>query len=78
MVARKNGETVSLGTGAACLGNPLNAALWLANTMAGAGRPLKTGDVILSGALGPMVPLASGDRFSIEIQGLGGASVAID
>lgn len=76
MVARKNGEIASLGVGAACLGNPLHGALWLANTMAKVGRPLKAGDFVLSGALGPMVPVAGGDTFAIEIQGLGGASVS--
>jgi 2-keto-4-pentenoate hydratase len=76
MVGRKNGEIVSLGTGAACLGNPLHAARWLAETMMQAGRPLKAGEVILSGALGPMVPVAPGDLFEAEIQGLGSVRVA--
>jgi 2-keto-4-pentenoate hydratase len=76
MVARKNGEIASLGTGAACLGHPLHATRWLADAMARVGRPLRAGDVVLSGALGPMVPVADGDAFSIEIQGLGRASVS--
>lgn len=76
MIARRNGEIVSLGTGAACLGNPLHAVLWLANAMLEVGRPLRAGDVVLSGALGPMVAVSGGDTFAIEIQGLGGASVA--
>ncbi|MEY2970386.1 MAG: hypothetical protein RLZZ599_759 [Bacteroidota bacterium] len=65
----KNGALVSEGSGAACMGDPLNAALWLANTMAKGGRPLKAGEILLSGALGPMVPVSSGDAFKVEIQG---------
>lgn len=76
MVARRNGEIVSLGAGAACLGNPLLATRWLAQAMYTAGRPLRAGDVVLSGALAPMVPVAPGDFFEAEIQGLGGARVA--
>jgi len=64
-------EVVSTGTGAMCLGNPLAAVAWLATTARGYGRPLRAGDVVLSGALGPMVPVAPGDRFRAEITGLG-------
>lgn len=76
MVARKNGVSVSQGSGADCLGNPLNAALWLAEAMVRTGRPLAAGDVVLSGALGPMVAVAAGDCFAIEIEGFGAASVS--
>jgi 2-keto-4-pentenoate hydratase len=74
MTLSKNGDQVSMGVGAACLGNPLDACLWLARTMAKAGRPLLAGDVLLSGALGPMVPVSAGDRLHLRLTRLGEVS----
>ena len=67
-----NGAVVSVGTGAACLGHPLRAAYWLARSMAARGQPLQAGEVILSGALGPMVKLSAGDVVQARIGELGG------
>lgn len=71
MVVQREGEAVSMGSGAACLGNPLTATLWLARKMAEVGRPLKAGDIVLSGALGPMVPVSGGESYELTIAGLG-------
>ena len=65
----KNGECCSEGTGKACMDNPLNAALWLAQKMADQGEPLTKGEVLLSGALGPMVPVVQGDEIRMELDG---------
>jgi 2-keto-4-pentenoate hydratase len=66
-----NGDAVSSGRGAACLGDPCAALLWLARTARDFGAPLRAGDLILSGALGPMVPVAANTTYEATIDGLG-------
>ncbi len=74
MALEINDVVQSLGAGVACLGHPLNAATWLAQTLAARGQGLRAGDVILTGALGPMVPIKPGDRVRATIGGLGSCS----
>ena len=66
-----SGNAVSAGSGAACLGDPLAAVAWLARATRFRGRPLRAGDVVLSGALGPMVPVCPGDSFHACVSGIG-------
>jgi 2-keto-4-pentenoate hydratase len=66
-----DGAVVSRGEGSACLGDPLEALAWLARTARDFGEPLRAGQVILSGALGPMVPVGPGATVSARISGLG-------
>ena len=66
---------VSEGTGAACLGSPLLALLWLARTAHQHGDPLRAGQVVLSGALGPMHSVTPGSTVRAEISALGTVSV---
>jgi 2-keto-4-pentenoate hydratase len=65
------GAEVSAGTGAACLGDPVAALKWLARTVAGLGAPLRAGEGVLSGALGPMVPVSAGRSYTATLDGLG-------
>ena len=71
-----NGEERSSGNGAACLGDPLEALRWLAVQAKRFGDPLRAGHLILSGALGPFVPFAPGDRVVTTISGFAPLSVA--
>ncbi len=77
MELRINGQVQSQGNGKACLGNPLNAVLWLAKKMQQLGQALLAEEVILSGALGPMVVIEPGDQVEAQIEGLGGVQFAV-
>lgn len=70
-----DGEVVSTGTGAACLGDPVSAVVWLARQARELGDPLRAGQVVLSGALGPMRPVHPGAEVVADITGLGKVSV---
>ncbi len=71
MVLTVNGELKSHGEGAACLGSPLTAATWLARRLAANHTALRAGDIVLTGALGPMVTLQSDDEVKAEISDIG-------
>ncbi|MEX3692302.1 2-keto-4-pentenoate hydratase [Paraburkholderia sp. BR14263] len=71
MELSRDGEVLSRGNGAACLGNPLNAAVWLADRMVQLGTPLRAGDVVLTGALGPMVAVKEPGTYTAQIEDLG-------
>jgi 2-keto-4-pentenoate hydratase len=70
-VLTRNGEVVGSGTGAAVLGSPVNALVWLANTLGARGVALEAGHVILPGAVCAMVPVHPGDTFTATFSGLG-------
>ncbi|QSR24154.1 2-keto-4-pentenoate hydratase [Nocardioides aromaticivorans] len=72
-----DGQEVSTGNGAACLGDPVEAVVWLARTAVEFGEPLRSGDVVLSGALGPMRPVVTGNVITATLTGLGAVTVTI-
>jgi 2-oxopent-4-enoate/cis-2-oxohex-4-enoate hydratase len=71
----RNGDAAGEGFGSAVQGHPAEAVAWLANTLGRFGIPFRAGELILSGSLAPLVPAHAGDRFEMEIEGLGGCSV---
>lgn len=75
MTLLQDGSQVSAGTGKDCLGNPLAALAWLSNTTLLLGNPIRAGEVVLSGALGPMVTVDSGSHYSADITGIGSVDI---
>lgn len=75
MVLEKNGDIVATGAGAAALGAPANAVAWLANTLGRLGIALEAGEVVMSGSLAIMVPVAAGDNLRVTIGGIGSCSI---
>ncbi len=71
MVLHKNGELFSTGVGAAVQGSPVNAVVWLANTLGSLGMPFRAGEVILSGSQSVLVPVTGGDELICHVGGLG-------
>lgn len=77
-ILSRNGSVVSRGLGVDCMGSPLNATLWLARRMVELGQPLREGDVVMSGAFGPMVPVRPGEVYLAEIAGFSPIQVNFD
>jgi 2-oxopent-4-enoate/cis-2-oxohex-4-enoate hydratase len=75
MVLEKNGVLECTGAGAAALGSPVACVAWLVNTLGRFGMPLRAGEIVLSGSLGALIPVAAGDHLQLSIGGIGSASV---
>lgn len=70
----RNGEVVDSGVSAICMGSPLNVLIWLANTLAQAGQPLRAGQIVFAGSLIPIISAQAGDAFEATVAGLGAVS----
>ncbi len=77
MEMRVNGKVASTGKGADRLGNPLHALAWLADSMCERGTPLVAGQCVMTGSLGPMVPLAPGDEVQVAVKNMGAVSTVL-
>lgn len=73
-----NGEEVGRGLGADVMGHPLEPLVWLANVLAGHGKELKAGTVVITGSIIPPKPMQAGDTATITIGGLGEAHVHVE
>jgi 2-oxopent-4-enoate/cis-2-oxohex-4-enoate hydratase len=75
MHIQKNGQPAGSGLGSAVQGHPAEAVAWLANTLGEYGIPFRKGEIILSGALAPLIPVQAGDNFSLTATELGSCSI---
>ena len=76
MVMECNGAIINTGAGAAAMGHPANCVAWLANKMNEFSTPLKSGDVILSGAVTAAVEAKPGDCFRVQFDRLGEVAIS--
>jgi 2-oxopent-4-enoate hydratase len=74
----RDGEVVHTGRSDAVLGDPCAAVAWLANALSALGEPLQAGEIVLSGAITPMLSMAAGDRYRARFgSGLGELSLEV-
>lgn len=66
-----DGEQVATGAGSAVLGSPINALVWLANTVGPLGVSLEPGHVVLPGSMTRAFPVRAGDTVLAEMGPLG-------
>jgi len=75
MVLERNGELFSTAAGAAVQGGPVNAVVWLANTLGALGIPFRAGEVILSGSQSTLIPVVAGEHLRCTVGGLGSCDI---
>jgi 2-keto-4-pentenoate hydratase len=72
-----NGDLIDEGVAGDAMGHPFEALAWLANLLAGRGRGMKAGEIVITGsALRTRFP-AAGDEVTYRIEGLGETTVRI-
>jgi 2-keto-4-pentenoate hydratase len=72
-----NGIEVARGIGADVMGHPHAALAWLANNLAGRGKTLRAGQIVLTGSLVQTVWLAPDDQVDVVASGLGRVSLSL-
>lgn len=76
VVLEKNGALIATAAGAAVLGHPAASVAWLIRALAGRGRGLSAGQVVLSGALTEAVAVTPGDVVVARFDRLGTIELA--
>ena len=64
-------ETTKSGVKEGVTDDPMGALAWVVNLAIERGRPLAAGQVVITGSVVQTLPIAAGERFKFEIEGLG-------
>lgn len=76
-VLYSNAQVAATGAGGAVLGSPLNALVWLANTVGPLGVALEPGHVVLPGSMTRAIPMTAGDTVITKIAGIGSVTAIL-
>lgn len=76
-VFSKNGQLVATAAGAAVLDDPAAAVAWFVGKLYERGRHLKSGTLVLSGAMTAATPVAAGDVLAVEIDRIGAVELNV-
>ena len=77
VVAENNGEMVAEGVGSNVLGDQWAALAFLAEKLNERGQGIQAGDVVISGAMAPMIPLAPG-AYTVNYGALGTLEFSVE
>lgn len=72
-----SGKVLAQAPGAAILGNPLNAVIWLAQDLASRGEALQPGQMVSLGSFGPPAQPVPGGTVTVRYDGLSAAPVSL-
>lgn len=75
MHIRSGSKVISEGRASACLGSVLNCYRWFVEDSHKRGRELRSGDIVLTGAMGPAAPMQAPAHYSLECAGVGSATL---
>lgn len=75
MTLKCGDNVISEGQGSDCMGDPILALQWLAKAALAQGRPLRSGEVVLSGSLGPIGAMEPNKEHAAVFSGLGSVSI---
>jgi 2-keto-4-pentenoate hydratase len=75
LTMKHNDLEVSSGVSSVCMGDPVNVLIWLARRLAGAGIPMRAGQIVFAGSLVPILSVEPGDSFEADAGELGSVSV---